>query len=964
MAESPDDNQESTIEQAVQQFVDAQLRGEEPKIDEFVRKYPGLENQIRENIRDLQKIDGLFDTILQAGTSDFDDAAAGDDLIGRKVGSFEIEKVIGRGGMGVVYLAGDTKLDRPVAVKSMPPELQSDPAARMRFGREAKLLASLNHPNIAIIHDIIEQGDGTGYLILEYIEGETLAERIARKPLRLEQALSFGRQIAEAVSAAHENGVVHRDLKPGNIKITPDGRAKVLDFGLAKASASQGKPVDATVTQPGRIMGTPAYMSPEQARGQPADHRTDVWSFGCIMYEMLTGHVPFEGETATDTLARIIEREPDWGTLPQGTPTNMRVLLRRCLEKDPQRRLRDIGDAGIEISETLIPPAVEPPAASPPTEGPRKWDWRRLTAVTAPCVVMGIAIVCMTILKSNHPTPAPDLPMRTSVITPETKLAPEAMWHHALAISPDGKRIAYVEEGVDRRKRIYLREIDEFKARPLPGTEGALSPFFSPDGEWIGYADHFQRKLKKVSVKGGQPVVLTECLQFRGGTWANDDTIVFTPVVPGGLWRISASGEGLRQLTTPDQNNNEYGHVWPQVLPGTKAVLFTNGGKVEAYSLETRERSVLFEGGSYARYVPTGHLLYAHRDSLFAVRFDLQKPKVVGPRVPVLSDVAHSQSGSSQYAVARDGSLAYVPAVLQGTELKPVWVDKEGQVQPLAITPRNYHAVRISPDGKRVVFDVKDGDSWDIWTYDLAHETLSPLTSDGHSSNPVWISDKRVAFVSFGSSSTLVLQDVDGGTRPEHIEFEKQLGFPTCCSPDGKALLVTAKDAERLKLDFDIWMVSLQDSVNDRSWPFIRRNSNQRQSVWSPNGRWVAYASDESGSSEVYVEPYPGPGPKTTISKQGGHQPVWSRDGNELYYRSGARVVALRIETEPDFKVLSSKDLPEGNYVDCILCRTYDVASDGRFLMIHDPQEPTPLRINVIFNWFEELKRLVPVQNE
>jgi len=361
MARAIDDNQKGIIKEAVRQFVDAQLQDQELDIDEFVKKYPGLDSKIREGIKELQKINALFDSLVQADESDFEEAAAGQELVGQKVGTFDIVEMIGRGGMGVVYLARDTKLDRSVAVKSMPAELQASSTAQARFQREAKLLASLNHPNIAVIHEIIEQEEGASYLILEYVPGETLAERIAGEPLKLEQALSIGQQIAEAVSAAHKEGVVHRDLKPGNIKITPDGRVKVLDFGLAKPSSSEDIKSDITVTEPGRVIGTPAYMSPEQARGKPTDHRTDIWSFGCIMYQMLTAKLPFEGETATDTLARIIERQPDWELLPQETPANIRVLLRRCLEKDSDRRLGDIADAGIEISETLSKPAIAPP---------------------------------------------------------------------------------------------------------------------------------------------------------------------------------------------------------------------------------------------------------------------------------------------------------------------------------------------------------------------------------------------------------------------------------------------------------------------------------------------------------------------------------------------------------------------------------------------------------------------------
>lgn len=409
MAEPFNDNQDSIIEEAVRQFIDAKSQGGEIDIDEFVKQYPGLENQIRENIQELKKINTLFDCLSQAGENDFQETASINDLVGKKIGGFEIIETIGRGGMGVVYLARDTKLDRSVAVKSIPVELQANETTRQRFRREAKLLASLNHPNIAVIHEIVEQDEGTSFLILEYVPGETLAERIAREPLTLEATLSIGQQIAEAISAAHENNVVHRDLKPGNIKITPDGKVKVLDFGLAKATQNLQTNEDSVITQPGRVIGTPSYMSPEQARGKPADHRTDIWSFGCIMYEMLTRHLPFEGETATDTLAKIIERQPDWEALPKQTPENIRVLLRRCLEKDPQRRLRDIGDAAIEISETLnlpkvVPPVTSPSSASLVSKAAPESRTRRTVIILVAAVVL-LALIVKLVWK-NQPAPA------------------------------------------------------------------------------------------------------------------------------------------------------------------------------------------------------------------------------------------------------------------------------------------------------------------------------------------------------------------------------------------------------------------------------------------------------------------------------------------------------------------------------------------------------------------------------
>ncbi|MHC4556404.1 MAG: protein kinase domain-containing protein [Planctomycetota bacterium] len=401
MTGSVENNREQIIQEAVRRFIDARWQGQEPDIDEFVGQYPGLERQIKQGIQDAQRIDVLFDSLVQADESDFAETVTEHDLVGRKVGGFEIEKIIGRGGMGVVYLAHDTKLDRSVAVKSMPAELQSSSIAQTRFKREAKLLASLNHPNIAVIHEIVEEKKSS-YLILEYIPGQTLAERIAHKPLKLEEALSIGQQIAEAISAAHEKNVVHRDLKPGNIKITPEDKVKVLDFGLAKASVSEAKSGETAVTQPGRIMGTPAYMSPEQACGKPTDKRSDIWSFGCLMYEMLAGHLPFEGETATEILARIIEREPDWEVLPQEIPMNIRTLLRRCLEKKPQRRLQHIGDAVIEINETLNMPVTAPPVTTPSSTSLKPQVTARHKLRTTAIIVVAAFVIILTLIAVQH----------------------------------------------------------------------------------------------------------------------------------------------------------------------------------------------------------------------------------------------------------------------------------------------------------------------------------------------------------------------------------------------------------------------------------------------------------------------------------------------------------------------------------------------------------------------------------
>jgi serine/threonine-protein kinase len=532
-----------------------------------------------------------------------------------------------------------------------------------------------------------------------------------------------------------------------------------------------------------------------------------------------------------------------------------------------------------------------------------------------------------------------------------------------------------VEEGSDKRGRIYLRELDEFKARSLPGTESAIDPFFSPDGQWLGYVDHHQRKLKKVSVKGGEPMILADSLWCHGGSWGEDDTIIFTPEFEG-LWCVSASGEGLEQLTIPDPNQGESGHFWPQILPGGKAVLFTNrrkGGfdeyQVEIYSLETGQRRPLFKGGTYARYVPTGHIVYARKETLYAVCFDIGQLKVVGSAFTVVPDVTTSHpwfSMSAQFAVAQDGTLAYIPVQARSAELRPVWVDRNGQVEHLpAATPRHYDNVTISPDGMQAAFTILDGENWDVWIYDFGRGTLNPLSSDGQSIAPIWTPDgKQVMFRSYRTGKDqLFAQSVDGSGKPELVATLEAFGYPTSCSVDGKEILLVTNDPDPSKRDQDISVLVLEQEEGPCIRPFIRRDLPQRGGVWSPDGRWIAYSSGESRRWDVYVESYPGPGPKNLISTEGGYQPVWSHDGKELFYRSSNKMMAVSIETEPEFKVTQFEELFEGRYLTSIY-RNYDVAPDGRFLMIQEPQESTPLGINVVLNWFEELKRLVPPGKE
>ncbi|TKJ33294.1 MAG: hypothetical protein CEE38_20820 [Planctomycetes bacterium B3_Pla] len=964
MAGPIDDNQNRILEEAVQQFVDAQLQGREPDIDEFVKRYPEFEDRIRKRIGKLKKLDTLFSSLVQVDENDFDVTAAGPDLVGQKIGSFEIGEVIGRGGMGVVYLARDTKLDRSVAIKSMPAELQADSTAQMRFKREAKLLASLNHPNIAVIHDIIEQDTGSGYLVLEYIPGQTLTERIAHKPLKLEDALLIGRQVAEALLGAYEHGVTHRDLKPSNIKITPEGRVKVLDFGLAKASATQGEKADNTITQPGRIVGTPAYMSPEQARGAPTDHRTDIWSFGCVMYEMLTGHLPFEGETATDTVARILEREPDWQALPQKTPANIRVMLRRCLEKHARQRLQHIGDAVIEINETLNVPANAPPLSGAP-EGYSRSALRRLGVVCALAgLVVGAIAVGIALRSSAPPSERGLRPTQRSVIPlPEgqtlalSRSTPLGWAQPAIALSPDGSHLVYVAD-IGETTQLFVRLMNEFQANPIPGTEGAFCPFFSPDSRWVGFFT--KDKLKKVSLLGGDSVALCDARNPRGASWTTDGTIIFAEDQGVKLTQVPAASGATAPLIagTKQLAENSYGN--PKILPGGKWALFSRGSTVKLVSLETGEIKVLVEDGYQARYLPTGHLVYARAGVLVAVPFDLATLKKTGDAVPVLEQVLlDSTYGTVQYTISSNGLLVYVPGDDTAKTI-PNWVNQDGTIEaPLPMRAQIYGTPKLSPDGKQLAIVVGAKSNQDIYVYDVATGTSIRLTLKGNNLSPVWTPDgKRVTFLRNEQGvekSSIFWKSGDGSGEAEllYSNSSQDLSVPYSWSPNGEFLAIHQQGKPG-----GICILALEGPREPKL--ISGTEIDGWAPAFSPDGRWIAYTSVKDGKFQVYVRPYPDNDWMRQISDDFGEEPVWSPKGDKLFYRNGDKWMVASISTEQEFTHGTPRVLFEGPYNN-VPYLSYDVAPDGRFLMLKPEYDDSEVReLHVVTNWFDELKRLVP----
>ncbi len=893
-------------------------------------------------------------------------------MIGRTLSHYHVTEKLGAGGMGEVYRARDTRLNRDVAIKVLPAIFAQDRDRLMRFEREAQLLAQLNHPNIAAIYGF-EDVDGAAFLVLEYVPGKNL-----EGPLSLEDALPVVHQIIHAVEEAHEKGIVHRDLKPGNIRITPEGKVKVLDFGLAKALADETPAADparsptmsALATRAGVILGTAAYMSPEQARGRPLDKRTDIWSFGCVLYELLTGRQAFGHDDVTDTIAAIVRSEPDWSALPPDTPPHIRALLERCLRKEAARRLRDIGEARILMDEPPVELAPAPAAAPEPAPAPapppkRQWlPW----AVAAVALLAGAGVAAWALLRAPKPVQRPVTRLVTAL--------PDVGRLAQSAISRDGTRLAF---RAGSPTRIYLRMMDQIEAKPIAGTENPVTPFFSPDGQWIGFMQ--DGKLKKVQVVGGATMTLCDASSTpAGASWGADGNIIFGGPAAG-LARVSAAGGKPQTLTTPDAKKGERSHRWPAILPGGQAVLFTieagagfNDARIAVLTLQTREHRVLVEGGTRPGYVPTGpgpdgrgtgHIVYHRTGSLFAVPFDLDRLQVLGSPVPILEGVAgFVAAGVADYTFSDSGALVYTPGRSEGHS-SLVWVDRQGQAQPLPATPQSYLTPRLSPDGLRVAVSMGGGDQADIWVYDLERKTLTRLTFQGGAQFPAWTPDgKRVTFyASRGTERKEAIYSVaaDGSSPPQALAAVDTRAAYLSWSPDGKTLAFTLGAVGQTDL------VILPAEGDRKVKPFLRTQAQEVAPEFSPDGRWIAYTSRETGRSEIYVRPAPAAagsgvaaGAKWQVSNDGGRIARWARGGRELFYFNSDKMMAVEIEPGPAFRARTPKMLFEGPYQG--VSGSYDVTADGkRFLMLRSGAgtETGPAQVHVVLEWFEEIRRRV-----
>jgi serine/threonine protein kinase/Tol biopolymer transport system component len=888
---------------------------------------------------------------------------------GARLGPYEIVAPLGAGGMGEVYRARDTRLKRDVAIKVLPEAFAKDLDRLARFQREAELLATLSHPNIAAVYGL-EKADpspGSGQaavtgIVLELVEGETLADLIGRGPIAIGDALPIARQIADALDAAHEKGITHRDLKPANIKITPEGNVKVLDFGLAKAAAGDGSTPDLTQsptvtiagTREGVILGTAAYMSPEQARGKPVDTRTDIWAFGCVLYEMLTGRGAFKGDTVSDTIAAILEREPDWQALPPAA-TPLTGVLRRCLEKDVKRRLRDIGDVKLLLDDTT---RVSPTTTSLAVPSRRAW-WIAVAAVLG--VIVGGTAVALLVQSRIRTIPqrVGRFELTSSQADPFTADPGGAN----IAIAPDGSRLVYTatRSGVPE---LVMRRLDQLEASPIAGTDGGSDPFFSPDGQQIGFSTGGE--LKRVAAEGGTSVTICQVdPTFTGASWGPNNAIVFGQGF--GLFRVSATGGLPEKLAAPDATRDEEYYDRPAMLPGGQAILYTvvlrSGQRhIAARRLGGGDAITMLEGGFGPQYLPSGHLLYAMGDRVMAIRFDVTTLQVAGSAVLVQEGVFTKIGGSlANVASAADGTTVYVAGLNTDGSGRPVWVDRRGtHVAPVVEQPLEFpRNPRLSPDGRRLALTVGPSGLGHIWVYDLGG-TAQPvkLTFQDHNTFPIWSPDgKQIVFMSLASSSGHMSSiPADGSAvRPEPLTTSNAPRVPMDWSPDGAFVLFL----EQTKL-------SLLHVSDGKVRPWLQTPFAEFGGRFSSDGHWVAYASDQSGASEVWVRPFPGPGAPVRVSSDGGHDPVWSRDDKEIFYDNGQKLLSARVASAaPDLRVDAPRVLFEGGFVHDtkdMTIRFFDVAPDGRFLMIEPTGTARAASIIVAQHWDEELKRLLPTR--
>jgi Tol biopolymer transport system component len=962
----------------------------------FLQESSAGDDALRREVESLLDQSSQADAFLEgptAGAGALLNAQRRSRLIGQRLSEYEVQEWIGAGGMGEVYRARDVKLGRDVAIKMLPAFLAGDPDRSERFKREAKILATLNHPHIGAIY-ALEESEGILGLVLELVEGPTLADQLKSGPLPVRDALAVARQTVDALEAAHAKGIVHRDLKPANIKVASSGVVKVLDFGLAKAAVERtdlnatGRPT-VDLTREGVVLGTASYMSPEQARGLAVDSRTDIWAFGCVLYETLTGRRAFHGETFADCFAAILGREPDWSALPSSTPPGIVGLLQRCLDKDAERRLAQIGDARLALDSAMArrgrPAIVVARVASIARRVPRA-AYIGAVAVVVVAAGMGVRAVRQMTAQPQQI----EIGLATDEFIPPTHSS-------ELALSPDGTLIAYASmkamgampgmnatlgggaaadmndsmPAMSMSEQIYVRPLGQDRAKPIGGALGG-APFFSPDGKWLGFWHAPTGTLRKVALTGGAPVKICSAVSgIAGGAWGPNDTIVFAWF---DLFSVSAAGGTPKVLLKVDEQRGERFYRHPFFLPSGKAVLFTVGmadnysyddANIGVLSLATGEKKMLIEGGSSARYSPSGHLIYARGGKLLAVAFDPDKLQVTGQPFPVVDGVFMSaNTGMAAYSISSDGRLVYAAGPVERAARIPVWVDRKGRAIALPLPQRSYLHPKLSPDERQLAIEV-EGASHDIFTYDFARAALTKMSFDGASHWPLWTPNgRRLTYRSWKTGTmTMWWMPADGSGAPELLTNIGSMQSPESWSPDGTTLAFTQMDDP--ESGSDIYTMSLDGNRTPHA--LIRSKFSEGSPKFSPDGKWLAYSTNQSGRPEVRAMTFPGPGPNIQLSTEGGTDPVWRRDGKELYYRNGDQMMVVTVTgTATGFAkpmVLWEAHYLAGVGSSCGMSgptsANYDVSADGeRFLMIEDKSAVLECKLlHVVTNWSRSLLR-------
>ncbi len=873
---------------------------------------------------------------------------------GTKLGAYEILGRIGAGGMGDVYRAADKRIGREVAIKVLPSNFSQDPDRLARFEQEARAAGMLNHPGILNVYDIGHE-NGTHFLVLELLEGETLRDKL-KSALSQRKTIDYALQIAKGLSAAHDKGIIHRDLKPENLFVTNDGRVKILDFGLAKLTQTEAPAAEHSkletgvqLSTPGMILGTVGYMSPEQVRGKPSDARSDIFSFGVILYEMISGKRAFHADTAADTMSAILGKEPSdlSETNPNLSPA-MNRIVEHCMEKDPAQRFQSMHDVAfyLENLSGVSTTSIAAPAVAP--------THSRIKSLLPWLVALMMTLFAAIALFSptRKEIPKSEKAVMRFMFPLEGTQRATFNAYGSLAMSPDGSSVVYT--GVeDQQIRLYLRNLNTFESRPIAGTEGARAPFFSPDGKWLGFFT--AHELKKVQLSGDTPVTLTRIANPRGASWGDNGTIVFSPFYYAGLNKISADGGTAQSLTTVDKSKGERNHRWPFVLPGGKVALFTigHGGRwsdatIGAVRVDTGERKVVLQGGFGARYLPTGHLIFGRGDALYVIGFDPEKLETYGDSVMLVSGVSENGAGSLEYAFSQNGILITLPAGASYDEGGTTAIlNRKGERLPGPLDSVVLSDPQFSPDNSRLAGFRK----FEIWIYDLARGTSTRLTSEARTGWPKWTGDgKRVAY----ASERLGLWNpfwraADGSDQEQVVIKNESVLVPTKWSRDNKKLLLF-KDSQQTDTD-----VMVFDTSDGKLHDLVATPASETDGIFSPDDKWIAYTSDESGRDEIYVRSFQGPPGRWLVSTNGGTNVMWKQQ-NEILYRVGKKVMSVPIQTSPSFSAGTPELLFEGAYLQM------DVTSDHqRFVTTVQKEKDRQDHLNVTINWFEEVLKRAPI---